>query len=137
MTIGLRLNNPGNIRVTAAHWLGKITPSRHEEFETFDTPEHGIRALAVNLLTYYNRYHLGTIRQIITRWAPPSENPTAAYINDVCDRTGFDADASIDLTNEEDLKSLVVAIITQEQGKCPYSDRQIDRGIEMSMGRGL
>jgi len=41
----------------------------------------GVRALLVTLRTYVVKHHLHTAREIITRWAPPSDgNNTEAYI---------------------------------------------------------
>ena len=53
----------------------------------------GWRAAFVILTrTYYHNYRLFTIRKIIARWAPASENDTKAYIRKVSELTGFDAD---------------------------------------------
>lgn len=81
---GLRLNNPLNIRRSGSAWIGKVTPSRDPAFETFDTLEHGIRAAFIIIRTYINRYGCNTPATIIGRWAPPSENPTRAYLDFVC-----------------------------------------------------
>lgn len=41
----------------------------------------GVRALLVTLRTYVVKHHLHTVREIITRWAPPSDrNNTEKYI---------------------------------------------------------
>ena len=74
---GLRNNNPGNIVLSDIPWLGKIAGD-DERFETFQTPEHGIRALSLNLLNYARKHGLETVQDIIPRWAPASENNTVA-----------------------------------------------------------
>lgn len=53
-------------------------------FVQFKSLEYGWRA-AFHLLTrtYYHKYRLYTIRTIIRRWAPSSENDTSAYIANV------------------------------------------------------
>ena len=38
--------------------------------------------------TYYEKYHLDTIRKIISRWAPECENNTRAYILYVAKQVG-------------------------------------------------
>ena len=50
-------------------------------FVQFKSLEYGWRA-AFYLLTrtYYHKYRLYTIRGIISKWAPPTENKTEAYI---------------------------------------------------------
>lgn len=130
MTRGLRLNNPCNIRISSNPWQGKITPSQDSEFETFDTPEHGIRAGAKIIHTYFQKYQLDTIRKIINRWAPSSENDTQAYITAVSDRVGLDPDAFLDLTDPALFTSLMIAIIHQEQGQEPYQTAEILTAID-------
>lgn len=47
---GLRNNNPGNIEAGSNPWEGQT--GSDGRFATFATPEHGIRALGKNLLSY-------------------------------------------------------------------------------------
>lgn len=134
MSRGISNNNPGNIIISTASWLGKITPSRDPKFETFDSMEHGIRALAKILLTYYRSYSLDTITGIIKRWAPAVENDVTAYIDDVCTQTGYTADQVLVLISDTVLAALVKAIIGHENGhNNPVTDAQIDRGVEMAL----
>ena len=89
---GLPLNNnPLNIRkVPGTHWKGEIVGSvEDKEFCQFTTLEHGIRAAYQILDTYRRKYKAVCIEDIISRWAPPSENDTEAYIRSVCTLTGF------------------------------------------------
>lgn len=129
---GIRLNNPFNIRISDNHWIGKTTPSRDESFETFDTPEHGIRAGIKVLLTYFHKYSLKTIHEIISRFAPPSENDTDAYIASVTLETGIPAEEALDLDDPYILATVAMAIIKHEQGKQPYTAAQFLRGIEQA-----
>lgn len=133
-TRGERNNNPGNIRKTSIRWLGEIL-GNDIGFEKFDTPEHGIRALAKILLTYQDKYKLRTINEIISRWAPKSENNTGVYINFVAFRTKLLADTILDLHNRSILCSLVTAIIEFENGRLSYSQIQILDGIDMALGK--
>ena len=91
MTRGLRNCNPLNIRrVAGTHWKGEImAPVEDRQFCQFTTLEHGIRAAYQILDTYRRKYHAVCIEDIISRWAPPSENDTEAYIRSVCTLTGF------------------------------------------------
>ncbi len=129
---GIRLNNPGNLRISNQSWLGKVAPSKDHDFETFDTLEHGIRAIAKIIL---NDYHHGmdTIEDIISKYAPSSENDTAAYIASVCAFCGYDANAHLMLTTLTDLMPIVQAIIIHENGSCPYTDEQIKNGCQMAL----
>ena len=101
-------NNPGNIRYNPA-FKGCVGDSKG--FCKFSTMGFGYRALLVLLTTYYTKYGLTTIRGIITRYAPPTENNTEGYINLVSRKTGFAADKVL---SKEDLIKLIPAIVLQE-----------------------
>src|SRR5882762_6937836 len=81
-------HNPGNIRMSSSPWKGKIVPSKDKDFEQFDTAVDGIRALAKLLSNYFMHHGLSTVTQIISRWAPGSENNTGAYISAVANELG-------------------------------------------------
>ena len=84
-------NNPLNIRLSKDRWQGQVLPSGSGEgaFCQFQTVEWGLRAAFCLLRTYAVKYRLNCVRDIVTRWAPPSENNTASYIRHVCQLTGF------------------------------------------------
>ena len=132
-TRGERLNNPGNIRITNQQWVGKITPSVDSQFEQFDTPEHGIRAMAKIILTYFHN-GINTIDGVINKWAPPSENPTTAYIANVCKWCGYSPDSQLMFTSLDDLSPVILGMINQEQGGCIYTMEQIKTGCQMALG---
>ena len=121
---GLRNNNPGNIRISGNNWRGKVPLADNTDgaFEQFYNAQDGIRALARNLYSYYNR-GLRTIDQIITTWAPASENNTAAYIAQVVAATGVPANAQFPA---DKVPALVAAIIKHENGKQPYTQKVIE-----------
>jgi hypothetical protein len=118
MTLGFANNNPGNLRpgIAGVPWQGELAPDKLHNLCRFDTMENGVRALMRNLLAYQWKHDLNTIRGIISRWAPPNENDTAAYIKDVCLRTGLTADETIDLELPQVLLNLAAAIIHHENG---------------------
>lgn len=130
MTRGIRNNNPGNIRHGTSRWQGMSAAQPDKEYVTFDSPLYGIRAMAKLLTNYASRYGLDTIRGIITRWAPPIENITASYIDNVSTRVGVLPDQKIDVTAR--MVPLVKAIIQHENGQQPYTDEQIDQGIALA-----
>ena len=76
MARGLDNRNPGNIRRSKVRYRGEVRPSRDPDFKQFETLAWGYRAIFVLLDTYRIRYGLDTIRGMISRWAPPSENHT-------------------------------------------------------------
>jgi len=129
---GIRNHNPGNIRLSKDKWQGLAPSQPDKEFFTFQNPVYGIRAMARILIKYQDDYGLRTIRGIIGRWAPASENNTEAYIKRVVERTGFDADQELDMHQHEYLKPLVIAIIWHENAQQPYTDEQINKGLVLA-----
>jgi len=132
-TRGERNNNPGNIDRNATVWKGMSDVQPDVRFIRFNTPEYGIRALAKTLLTYNKKYGLCTVEQIIDRWAPPVENDTGAYIARVCDALDCEPDKAINMESPTNLETLVRAIIKHENGRCIYSDKTIQDGVDMAL----
>ena len=86
-------NNIFNIRAGQAQWLG-MTGTRRG-FVEFETREYGIRAWLVLMRNYRRRYGCRTIRQIVTRFAPPTENQTERYIRFCAQGVMLDADCEM------------------------------------------
>ena len=128
---GIRNNNPGNIR-HGEKWEGLSDKQTDSSFCIFVSPEYGIRALVKILLTYYKKYKLNTVKKIISRYAPPSENETESYIKSVANQLGVASDEEIDLSSVAVLAVLLRAIIRHENGEQPYSDEQILKGIHLA-----
>ena len=85
----IRNCNPLNIRRGAARWQGMSKREDDPSFEQFISMAYGWRAAFILLgRTYYEKYHLNTIRKIIARWAPECENNTKAYIYYVAKQVG-------------------------------------------------
>ena len=79
MTVrGIRNMNPGNIRLGES-WLGLRTKQTDPDFCQFTSMVYGCRALLKLLRTYVEKRGCTTIRKVIERWAPPSENDTSSY----------------------------------------------------------
>lgn len=112
-TLGIRSNNPGNIVKSSIQWQGKVNcPGR---FECFQSMYWGVRALAINLQSYYFNRGLTTVNEIISRWAPPIENDTGAYIRFVSGRMGIDPYHPFEW-NRRNIERLITAIIDMENG---------------------
>jgi hypothetical protein len=132
---GIRNNNPGNIR-HGANWVGLSDYQSDAAFCRFKSPEYGIRAMCKILINYKRKYKLNTVRGIISRWAPPNENDTEAYIKSVCDKLHvYSPDAEIDTEQQEPLLLLATAIIQHENGINPYSREVILRGVRLAGAR--
>lgn len=130
---GIRNNNPGNLEYSKTNpWVGQTGDDGR--FAKFETPEHGIRALGRNLLSY-QRQGIDTVSDIINRWAPPSDNNnTDAYIQAVCAQLGVTPDQQLDASNPDTLKALCASIIQHENGSQPYSDQQLSTGVSAAIG---
>jgi len=128
-TRGERNNNPGNIRHSSTTWQGEAADQPDQAFVTFKSPSWGIRAIAKILLTYQAK-GLDTVRQMILRWAPPSENDSEAYVRDVAQHMGVEPEQAISFAGRPDLLlSMVEAIIRHENGVQPYSDSDLKAGL--------
>ncbi|ENP3801515.1 hypothetical protein ACDA94_002459 [Salmonella enterica] len=130
---GVRNNNPGNLVASNQGWDGELTSDG--KFSRFDTPEHGIRALAKNMRTYQNKHDLNTVSQMISKFAPPEDhNDTPTYIKAVAGMMGVDPEQRIDTSDVGTLTKLVNSIITVESGSNPYTSQQISDGVLAAMG---
>lgn len=116
--LGIRDNNPGNLRYIAnpaRAWNGQI--GDNQGFGVYDTAANGVRAMSHQLQEDFANGDT-TLADLITTWAPPSENDTAAYIAAVAAQTGLDPNARLDLY--PNLPAIVAAIIQHENGEQPY-----------------
>lgn len=124
-------NNPLNLRPSKDKWVGMRTEQTDPGFVQFQTPFHGLRAGAKNLLTYYRVHRRDTVSAIISSWAPPSDNnPTESYINAVAKALGVSPDSKIDLNDKVTLRRLMDAMIHVECGSQPYSVSELDSAID-------
>lgn len=125
---GYRNNNPLNVRKNAANaWKGKVVPGTDSAFEQFITMAYGYRCALYLLRKYIGQGH-NTIRKIITKWAPPSENNTTSYINSVATRTGIGADTVLSRDDRERLCKIAWAMAWSENGHPPASMDDIYAG---------
>lgn len=120
---GIRNNNPGNLNYVGQEGATK-EGGPNGRFAVFRSAEEGLRALA-NQLRRYGSRGINSVRAIISKFAPPSENNTQAYIGSVSKGLGIGADSALDLNDPRVLQSLMGAIIKVENGKNPYSAEQI------------
>ena len=125
---GYRNNNPLNIRKSAANaWKGKVVPGSDSAFEQFISMPYGYRA-ALYLIRKYIGQGNNTIRKIVGKWAPPSENNTSSYITNVSRRSGIGADTVVDKNNMEALCKIAYAMAWSENGTPPATMNDIYQG---------
>lgn len=111
-----RNHNPLNIRRTKDVWRGQLPVQTDKSFVQFKDDLHGFRAAFVVLRNYIRR-DINSIRLIISRWAPSSENATGSYIKFVCQRLGLPNDTSIELNDRDTLCALVRSMAYVESGQ--------------------
>ncbi len=138
---GIRNCNPLNIRRSTDQWKGMSEIQSDRSFVQFKSMEWGWRA-AFQLLTrtYYHRYRLYTIRSIVNRWAPRTENSTDAYVAAVSRMTGIDPDAPLGIPSVTPTRWLMLgmAMAIMENGTAqPDGPASLDgfamlRGWELS-----
>lgn len=118
MSRGFKNCNPGNIRRSNKGVLyeGELHHSNDPEFRQFRSMEWGYRAIFVLLYTYQKRYNLKCCREWISRWAPPHENNTKAYIDFVCRRAKITPEQILDIKDKRLMIDIVGAITKMENG---------------------
>lgn len=134
---GVRNNNPGNIDYNKANqWQGQLgleVGVPKPRFARFDSPENGLRALGKLLQTYQSKHGLKTVKQIISRWAPSTENDTEAYVRSVEKRTGTAPGAEVNMKDQKVLRGFTEAIVIHENGYNPYTDAIYAEGVRRAL----
>lgn len=127
---GLRNNNPGNIRRSADKWQGLAPVQGDPEFFQFTGMAYGYRALMRTLQNYRRIHGLQTVKEMISRWAPPTENHTAAYIRAVCRELQVPETYVPDVDDRETMCALAAAISKVENGRDAFIP-DVERGWEL------
>jgi hypothetical protein len=111
---GLRNNNPLNIRHNADHFQGEIK-GNDKSFKSFVSLPYGYRAAFVTLATYLSRGQ-NTIEKIITKWVPPTENNTQAYVSAVVKYSGVARNKELTAADGADYILIIAAMSFVENG---------------------
>lgn len=115
--LSVQNNNPGNMRGSDGQFL------------QFQSPEDGIDAMQHDLTNKINgtspvmtskfgKGYQPTLKDLISTWAPSSENDTAKYIQDVSAQTGIKPDQKL---TPDDVLPLTQAMINKEGGQAATS----------------
>lgn len=118
---GIRNNNPLNIR-KGNNWKGERPHQSDPSFEEFESIQMGLRAGFIILRNYQRislapKMRANTIRKIINRWAPASENNTLKYIEAVAKRSGLNPDELIAYRDKPRMLAVVEAMCFVECGQ--------------------
>lgn len=133
-TRGIRNRNPGNVTVLGGgkKWRGQIgedvAPDGHV-YAVFDSQHHGLRACARLLRNYQRLHRLSTVRELISRYAPPVANPTGDYVDFVARALQVGPDAPILLSDDGMLVELVLAVVHFENGFPPFSAHAVMQAV--------
>lgn len=126
-TGGSLANNVGNIRASGAAFDGKGAPQNG--FETFATPQAGVAALVTNLKSYGDI----SLRDAIYKWAPPSENNSAAYLASVVKATGLNPDMPVPTGDVAKMATLAKAMTGVEKGGVKFDDVVFRQGADAAI----
>ncbi|KAF7770074.1 hypothetical protein PCIT_a3027 [Pseudoalteromonas citrea] len=131
--LNVRNNNPLNIRENGTQWEGKT--GHNKGFVKFESVEMGFRAAYKTLMTYRNNYGLDSISDIISRWAPDSENHTENYIAYIRQKMNIEPNAFnfwSDTVPDERYPELMLHMANMEGAKGAFSIEQAERGVALA-----
>lgn len=104
-----RNNNPGNIKDGAFARSQRGYIGSDGTFAKFASAADGINAQLNLLRNYYSR-GVDTVAEIVSKWAPPGENNTAAYINKVAKMLGVNPTAHLGVSALPDLARVMAQV---------------------------
>lgn len=129
---GLRNNNPLNLTYVSGQPGVQGSDGR---FGRYGSIEDGVAAAARQMRIYAGR-GVNTLEGIISRWAPPGENNTGAYIAAVARATGLDPRAPIDMNDPQVVSRIVMAMGQHENGRPIPDGEAVLRGVTRGLGGG-
>lgn len=161
LPLGVRLNNPGNLEWGNDNWQGMVPREKSAYYKTgtkqqkrfmqFESAVMGIRAIAITLITYYDKRKakdgskIDTPLEIVERWAPSFENDVSSYAMQIGKALCGDLECAdpkrivVNMHDYKQLRTIVEAIIRHENGKGPYKtlnehypEEVIDRALELA-----
>ena len=143
-TLGVRLNNPGNLE-WGSPWEGLVPREQSRYYKTgtgpqqrfceFEDAASGIRAIARTLITYFDKRKardgsaIDTVAEVVERWAPSFENNTSAYANHVAKLMSVDPDQILDIKSYDVMYGLVTGIIAHENAGYAYPAEVVEEGL--------
>ena len=121
-TVGSSGQNPLSVRNNNA---GNLRDVKTGEFRQFATPQEGVEAMARDLtakvigrspamVAQHGQNYVPNLRNILTTYAPPTENDTEGYIDFVSKETGIDPNMPL---TPVDVSRIMPAMIKMEGGQ--------------------
>lgn len=137
---GIRNNNPGNLNYVGQNGAtleNHATP----RFARFNSAFEGFAALGKQIKAYYNGtskaagyQKLQSVEDIISRFAPASENNTQGYINKLSKMLGVGRGDSLNIHDPQVLATLMNGITQIENGKNPYAPEMVLKAAQSTVG---
>lgn len=133
---GLRNHNPLNIKLNKNNrWVGLSAVQLDKVFVQFRSPEYGWRAAFIIMWNYYWKYGWRTIREVVTHWAPKTENDTECYIDMVCRHTMIPAQQDLGsmAQNPGKWQRVALAMAYIENGRTDIEVMPMLQGFDMAL----
>lgn len=121
---GIRNNNPLNISYVPGQQGAVGSDGR---FGIYGSQEEGIASAERQLLRYQDR-GIDTLTKVLNKWAPSSENNTAAYISTVARDTGIDPNEKVDFRNRQQAAAIIASMARHETGR-KLDPTVVNRGV--------
>lgn len=128
-----RNNNPGNLEFRGQ--AGAVPEDGSGRFAKFGSASEGVSALVKQLQRYGSR-GIDSLDKIISKYAPPNENDTQAYIDVLSQKLGVAPGEKLDLNDPGTLSGLVKGISRHESGSDFLSNQDVLSGINMAASGG-
>lgn len=139
---GIRNNNPGNLNFVGQNGA-QLESHATPRFAKFQTAFDGFSALGKQIKAYYNGtskavgyQKLQSVEDIISRFAPPKENNTQAYINKLSKTLGVGRGETLNIHDPQVLATLMNGITQIENGKNPYAPEMVLKAAQSTVGLG-
>ncbi|WP_440487518.1 lytic transglycosylase [Serratia ureilytica] len=137
---GIRNNNPGNLNYVGQNGA-MLEDHATPRFARFNSAFEGFSALGKQIKAYYNGtskaagyQKLQSVEDIISRFAPASENNTQAYINKLSKMLGVGRGDSLNIQDPQVLATLMNGITQIENGKNPYAPEMVLKAAQSAVG---
>ncbi|MEL5513685.1 lytic transglycosylase [Serratia bockelmannii] len=139
---GIRNNNPGNLNYVGQNGA-TLEDHATPRFARFNSAFEGFAALGKQIKAYYNGtskaagyQKLQSVEDIISRFAPASENNTQGYINKLSKMLGVGRGDSLNIQDPQVLATLMNGITQIENGKNPYAPEMVLKAAQSAVGAG-
>lgn len=127
LSLGIRNNNPGNLRPSGDKWQGMT--GQESGYLKFDTPEAGIRAASINLRNYGAK-GINTPMTIAATWAPASDNnDPVAYGKNLAAQLNMSPDQQLNLDDPATNAGVLHALFKNENTSVPYDSQTLLKGV--------